>query len=162
MPLAGLENMSGTKIFVALGEPSAMTVTAAKALTFQEVVGAVSFGEWGDQTADVSEPTLSENRVIHTNGRADGGEVALAVQHRTTDAGSALIKTNGGANTLMTVRKVYASGDVELAVGLFSAIRFRGAAGDAIRGYTSSFRVNSRVAEITAAAWTAGTGSIAL
>lgn len=155
MPLAGLENLTGTKIFVAVGEPASDTVSAWKALTYSEVVGAVSFGEWGDTTADVSEPTLSEGRVIHTNGMADGGEVAIAVQHRATDAGSALIKTNGGNNTLMSVRKVYASGDVELATGLFSAIRQRAAAGDSVRGYTAAFRSNTKVKEVTAAAWTA-------
>lgn len=156
MPLAGLENMSGTRIYIAAGEPANNTVATVKAMTWQEVVGAVSFGEWGDDHADVSEPILSDNRVIHTNGRADGGNVAVAVQHRTTDAGAALIKTNAGTNNLVTVRKVYASGDIEWGTGVFSGRRFRGAAGDAVRGFTTNFRVNTKIEEVTAAAWATG------
>ena len=156
MPLAGLENLTGTRIYVALGEPANNLVATWKAMTWQEVVGAVSFGEWGDTETNVSEPILSEGRVIQTNGMKSGGEVPVAIQHRTTDAGSALIKTNVGTNVLMSVRKVYASGDVELATGLFSGRRMRQAAGDAIRGFTTSFRNNTALTEFTAAAWTAG------
>lgn len=156
MPLAGLENMSGTRVYVAAGEPANDTVATVKAMSWQEVVGCVSFGEWGDDAADVAEPVLSDNRNIHTNGRLEGGAVPVAVQHRTTDAGSALIKTNANTNNLMTVRKVYASGDVEWSVGIFRGKRFRGATGDAVRGYTTNFMSNKAVLEVTAAAWATG------
>lgn len=155
MPLAGLENTTGSKIFVAAGEPAAYTDSGFKAMTYSEVVGTTRFGEWGNTNADVSEGLLSENQVIHTNGTGDGGEVPIAVQHRTVDAGAAILLEKAGTNDLVTIRKVYPSGDSEMAVGIISGARFREASGDSVRGFTVNARINTKVRTATAAAWAA-------
>ena len=153
MPLAGLESTTGVTIAVVAAEPATYDGAGYAALTFVPIVGMVSFGEWGDESNDVAEPLLSEGRNIHTNGLLDGGSVAMAIQHRTTDAGSDIIKTNGGTNTLISVKKTYASGDVEVATGVVSAFKQRAAENDAVRGYTCNLMVNTAVLEFTAAAW---------
>lgn len=152
MPLSGLENTTGTKIHVAVGEPTDYTAANLALLTWAEIVGTVSFGEWGDTEADVTEPLLSEGRVIHTLGMSDGGEAQLVVQYRSTDAGSDIIIANSGANTLITILKEYGeSGEGEVATGVFTSPKYRAASGDSVRGYTSLCRLNTGVTELSAA-----------
>ncbi|QDP60557.1 MAG: hypothetical protein Unbinned338contig1000_50 [Prokaryotic dsDNA virus sp.] len=152
MALAGLENTTGTKIYVALGEPATYTAAALATLGgFEQVIGVVTFGEWGDQETDVSEPLLAEGRVIHTTGTADGGTVAISIQTRDTDAGSDIIKAAGGTNEAVTIMKVYASGDGEVATGVFMSARFRDASGNSVRGYSTSAMLNTGVTELSAA-----------
>lgn len=151
MALAGLESTTGTTISVVAGEPATFNLAGYKAMTFVPVVGVVTFGAWGDDNEDVAEPLLSEGRVIHTNGTADGGEVEISVQHRTTDAGSAVIQTNAGTNEAVSIRKLYKSGDVEFATAVISSAKYREAAGNAVRGYTVMARVNTALVKATAA-----------
>lgn len=153
MALAGLENTTGTKIFVVAGEPATFDLAGYEAMAFSsgQVVGTVTFGAWGDDNEDVSEPLLSEGRVIHTNGTSDGGEVELSVQHRTTDAGSDILLANAGTNDAVSVKKLYTSGDAEYATVVISGAKFREAAGNAVRGYTVMARVNTALVKATAA-----------
>lgn len=155
MPLAGLESTTGTTIEVAVGEPATFDAAGYKALTASAVVGIVSFGEWGDTENDVNEALLSEGRLIHQNGLSDGGEVPIAVQYRTTDAGADVIRANSGASQIVSVIKTYPSGDKECASGVFTSPRQRSAENDSIRGFTSILRVNTRVYEFTSAEWAA-------
>jgi|GEM_PF-959919 len=151
MALAGLESTTGTKIYVVAGEPATFDLAGYKALTPVQVVGVVTFGAWGDDNEDVSEPLLAEGRVIHTNGTADGGEVEISVQHRTTDAGSDIILANAGTNEAISIKKEYKSGDVEFATAVISSAKYREAAGNAVRGYTVMARVNTALVKATAA-----------
>lgn len=155
MPLAGLENTTGTTVYVASGEPTTYDIAGYQALNWEKVVGVVSFGEWGDSENDVSEPLLSEGRVIHTNGTKDGGEVSISIQHRTTDAGADLIKANSGGDAPVSIMKVYASGEGEIATGVFTSPKQREAGNDTVRGFTTMARVNTAVIEATAAEVTA-------
>lgn len=155
MPLAGLESLTGTTIEVVVGEPATFDAAGYKALSWAQVVGTVSFGEWGDTENDVAEPLLSAGRNIHQNGLSDGGEVSISVQHRDTDAGSDIIKANGGSNTIVSIKKTYASGDVECATGVLSSHRQREGSNDTVRGYTSTARINTQVYEFDSAAWAA-------
>ena len=151
MALAGLESTTGTKIFVVGGEPATFDAAGFGAMTITaQVVGVVTFGAWGDDNEDVSEPLLGEGRVIHTNGTADGGEVEISVQHRTTDAGSDILLANAGTNDPVSIKKVYKSGDIEYATAVISGAKQREAAGNAVRGYTVMARVNSAVVSVSA------------
>jgi len=125
MPLAGLESTTGTTIEVFAGEPATFDIAGYKALAMVKVIGVVTFGEWGDGNEDVSEPLLSEGRVIHTNGTADGGEVEISVQYRDTDAGSDILIANAGSNDPISIKKVYRSGDTEFACCATNWMRFR-------------------------------------
>lgn len=151
MPLAGLESTTGTKIYVSAAEPATHDVAGFEDLTWTQIVGVVSFGAWGDESADITEPLLSEGRTIHQNGLVDGGSVPFVVQHRTTDAGSDIVIANGGSNTIVSMKKEYASGDCEYASGVLSARKQREASNDSVRGYSTEFRVNTSVVEATAA-----------
>jgi hypothetical protein len=152
MALAGLENTTGTKIYVTLGEPTAYTAAALATLGgWEQVVGVVTFGEWGDQETDVNEPLLAEGRVIHTTGVADGGSVAISIQTRDTDDGADIIKAAGGTNEAVTILKVYKSGDGEVATGVFMSPKFRDASGNSVRGYSVSAMLNTGVVELIAA-----------
>lgn len=153
MPLAGLENTTGSRLFVAAGEPANFLQPAVKAMTWLEIVGLVTMGPWGDTVADVAEGVVSEDRVIHTNGIRDGGTVPLVIQHRTTDAGTALLLTTDGGNTLLTFRRSYKSGDQVVAAGLIAPMRERGLGGDTIRGWTTDAKINTGLYRFTAAAW---------
>lgn len=155
MAFAGLENTTGTKIYVSAAEPATFDVAGYQALDYTQIVGVVTFGEWGNTEADVSEPLLAEDQVIHTNGIADGGEVSISIQKRDTDAGADIISTAGGTNDLVTILKVYASGESEVAVGIVTSPKQRAAAGDAIRGYTVMARINTALTEMTSAETTA-------
>lgn len=93
---------------------------------------------------------MSEGRNIHQKGVKDGGEVAMTVQHRETDAGSALIKTNAGSNAIISFKKEYVSGDVEYATGVVGSPRQREATQTSIRGYTATARINTAVLEVAA------------
>ncbi|MGB1388671.1 MAG: hypothetical protein ACPG61_07265 [Paracoccaceae bacterium] len=151
MPLAGLESTTGTTIAVVAAEPATYDLAGFEALTFVPVVGVVTFGSWGDENEDVNEPLLAEGRVIHTVGTADGGSVEISVQHRTTDAGSDILRANGGTNTLVSIKKTYASGDAEYGVAVISAAKFREASSNSVRGYTCMAMLNSGILEATAA-----------
>lgn len=152
MALAGLESTTGTKIYVAEGEPTAYTAAALATLGgWEQVVGVVTFGEWGDQEEDVNEPLLGDSRVYHVTGPADGGTVPISIQTRTTDAGADIIKAAGGTNDPITIMKVYRSGDGEVATGVFTSDRQREAAGNSVRGYTTSAMINSAVTKLSAA-----------
>lgn len=151
MPLAGLESTTGTTIEVFAGEPATFDLAGYKALATVQVVGVVTFGEWGDGNEDVSEPLLSEGRVIHTNGTADGGEVEISVQYRDTDAGSDILIANAGSNDPISIKKVYRSGDTEFATAVISGVKYREASGNSVRGYTVMARVNTAVISATAA-----------
>lgn len=153
MPLAGLESLTGTTIEVVVGEPLTYDAAGYKALSWAQVVGTVSFGEWGDTQNDIAEPLLSAGRNIHLNGLTDGGEATISVQHRDTDAGSDIIKTNGGSNTIISVKKTYSNGDVECATGIFTSPRYREASNDSVRGYTAIARINTEVYAFDAATW---------
>lgn len=150
MAVAGLESLTGTIIEVAVGEPATEDASGYSSLSWERVVGVVSFGEWGDTENDVNEPLLTEGRVIHMNGASDGGEATISIQHRTEDAGAALIKANSGGNQIMSVRKTYPSGDQEAAYGVFTSPKYREASNDSVRGWTAILRVNSKVTEIPA------------
>jgi len=150
--LAGLENTTGTTIYVSAGEPATYDVAGFEALTWSQVVGTVSFGEWGDSEADVSEPLLSEGRVIHTNGASDGGEVSIVIQKRTTDAGADILETKGGTNDSVSFKKIYGeSGDGEYGVGVVTSAKQREAGSDTVRGFTQMARINTKVYKYTAA-----------
>lgn len=151
MPLSGLENTTGTKVHIAVGEPTDYTAANLALLTWAEIVGCVSFGEWGDTENDVTEPLLSEGRVLHTNGLSDGGEAQIGVQHRDTDAGSDIVKANSGGNTLVTILKEHASGEGEVASGILTSPKYRAATGDSVRGYTVMARINTGITELSAA-----------
>lgn len=155
MPLSGLENLTGTTISIAVGEPGTYDTAGYKAMTWAEIVGLVEFGEWGDSNADVSEPILSEGRVIHTNGILDGGEVPVAVQHRDTDAGRDIILAQGGTNNLVSFMKTYPSGDREWGTGVVGSQRQRAASNDAIRGFTTMARINTALVRATSAEYDA-------
>lgn len=150
MALAGLENTTGTKTFVAIGEPATFDAAGYAALTWVKVVGVVSFGEWGDSENDISEPLLEDGRVIHTNGVKDGGEVAISIQHRDTDAGYSLIKDNSGGDQIVSIKKEYKSGDIEYAAGVFTSPKQRAASGDSVRGVSVMARINTAVLEVAA------------
>lgn len=149
MPLTGIENTTGVQIHIAVGEPTDYTAANLALLTWAEWVGVVSFGEWGDVEADVSEPALRDDRVIHTNGIADGGTTAIVSQYRTTDAGWDIADANSGGNQLVTILKKYTSGESEVATGILSSARQRPADGNTIRGRTNNFMVNSVVTELS-------------
>jgi hypothetical protein len=150
-----LENLTGSKIYVAVGAPAAFTVSAFKALAWAELVGVVTFGEWGDTLADVSEALVGEGRILHSNGVADGGEVAISLQHRSPDAGRDILDA-AARDDVISFRKTYnVSGDHEMAYGVVSTGRQRAYGNDAIRGKTVVLRVNSTVLEATAAEYTA-------
>ncbi len=151
MSIIGLENTTGTKIFIAAALPASETLADYEALTMDQIIGVVSFGAWGDTEEDVSEPILAEDRLIHTNGVADGGEVAIAVQHRTVDAGRDLINLQGGTNTLVTVKKLYKSGDAEYGSGVITSPRQRDATTSSTRGFNFMLRVNTGILKATAA-----------
>lgn len=155
MALAGLENTTGTKIYVSAAEPATYNVAGYQGLTWTQIVGVVTFGEWGNAESDVAEPVLAEDQVIHTNGVADGGEVAISIQHRTTDAGADIVKANGGTNALVSIMKVYASGSGEVATGILTSPRYREAAGNAVRGFSTMARINTKVIELTSSEVTA-------
>ncbi|MGI3168396.1 hypothetical protein ACRARG_04540 [Pseudooceanicola sp. C21-150M6] len=158
MPLAGLENVTGSSVYVAVGEPTAETAAAYKTLfaSAEEIVGLVEFGEWGDTENDVAEGLVSEGRIYHTNGASDGGEVTITIQQRDTDAGRDIITANSGGNTLLTFFKVYSdSGDYECASGVCTSPRYRALTQDSIRGQMCTARINTAVLPITAAAWAA-------
>lgn len=156
MPLAGLESTTGSIIEVAVGEPATFDAAGYKALTWAQVVGIVSVGEFGDTENDVTEPLLTEGRIIHQNGLSDGGEVPFAVQYREVDAGADLIRANSGGSQIVSVRKEYPqSGDVECISGVFTSPRQRAAENDSIRGFTSIIRVNTQLYEFTNAVWDA-------
>lgn len=155
MPLAGLENTTGSKIYVSAAEPATITIAGFQALDWEEVVGVVTFGEWGDSENDVTEPTLSEGRVFHTNGVRDGGEVSISVQHRATDAGADIVKANAGGQDVISFLKVYASGEGEFAAGILTSPKFREAGSDTVRGFTTMARINTVVLEATAVEVTA-------
>ena len=149
MALAGLESTAGTATYVAVGEPTDYTAANLANLTWEKVVGVVTFGEWGDTESDVTQPLLEDERVIHTNGVSDGGEVPITIQYRTTDAGSDLIIANSGDNAAVSVMKVYKSGEGEVATGIFTSPRYVEASGDSVRGYRTNLRVNSAVTELS-------------
>lgn len=150
MSLAGLENTSTLKLYVAVGLPSDYTAANLASLTWQEVAGFVDVGPWGGQNAVVSEPNLSQGVMTKTSGLFDGGTVPVTVQHLTTDAGGDLIKDNAGS--AMTVIKKYLSGESEVTSGQFSDPQFRGGGGGAQnRGYISQFYVSERITELSAA-----------
>ena len=150
MALAGLESTAGTATYISAAEPAGYSAAELAALTWEKVVGVVSFGEWGDSENDVTQPLLEEERVIHTNGVSDGGEVPISVQYRTTDAGSDIILANSGDNVTVTVLKVYKSGMGEVASGVLTSPRYVEASGDSVRGYRTSLRVNTAVTELSA------------
>lgn len=151
MSLIGLENTTGTTISIVAAVPASETLAAYEALSYEQIVGVVTFGAWGDTEEDVSEPILSDDRLIHTNGVADGGTTPIAVQHRATDAGSDVVYANGGSNTAVTIKKLYSSGDAEYATGIISSPRQRSAESSSIRGYTFNLMANTKVFRATAA-----------
>lgn len=145
MALAGLQNLTGTELYVATGEPATYDVAGYEALSWEKVVGLVSIGAWGDSFADVNEPLLSEGRVVHTAGNADGGEVAVAIQFRDTDAGRDILRTNAGQNAAVALKKVYPNGDGEYAVAYIGGIQSREATNDSVRGEEVTAWVNTEV-----------------
>lgn len=158
MPLAGIENVTGSSVYVAVGEPSSEAIGDYKTLfaSAEEIVGLVEFGEWGDTENDVAEGLVSEGRIYHTNGASDGGEVNITIQQRDTDAGRDIITANSGGNTLLTFFKVYSeSGDVECASGICTSPRYRPLSQDSIRGQMCTARINTKVSPFTSTAWTA-------
>lgn len=155
--LAGLESTTGTKIHVAVGEPATYDKAGYKTLfaSANQVMGVVTFGQWGDTFNDIQEGLLSEARMLHFNGSADGGEVSVMVQNLTTDAGRDALLANNGTNDLVTIYKFYASGDVEAAVGIVAGTRKNEAGQDTVRGQEFTIRINTAVSEFDAATWSA-------
>ena len=146
-----LQSLTGTTISISTSTPATEDQLGYEALTYEDIIGVVSFGEWGDTQNDVSEPRLSSGRVIHNNGVKDGGEVTISVQTDPADTGAVTLKATAGTQTSVTIRKRYVNGDAEYAQGVISSVRFREAVNDGIRGFSTTLRVNTAVFEVLSA-----------
>ncbi|HBT01654.1 MAG TPA: hypothetical protein DEB47_17760 [Citreicella sp.] len=151
MALAGLQSTNGTKIYIAAALPVDYTAANLALLTWEQIIGIVSFGSWGDQPNPISEPLLAEGREMSVNGIARPANPAIAIQHRTTDAGFDIVKTNAGTQVSVTILKVYADGAGEVASGQLSPLATRDATGNTVRGDTLTMMVNTAVARLSAA-----------
>jgi hypothetical protein len=79
---------SGTRFYVGPSVASTInTVNAYSALSYVEVGLIESFGEYGDDSADVTFSAVGDARVRHSKGARDAGTMALVVGHDPFDAG---------------------------------------------------------------------------
>lgn len=159
MALAGLKSTSGTTIHIASGEPTDFTAANLAAdLSFDEIVGVVSFGSWGDQPNPISEPLLSAGRSVPVNGIRQPANPAVSVQKLDTDAGFETVLAGAGTQTFHTILKVYADGTGEVATGQISPLATREATGNTIAGDTFTFMVGTAVTRLSAADVTTALG----
>jgi hypothetical protein len=80
---------TGTQFFIG-PTPAASVDTAGEyaALTPYVEVGLVeTFGEFGDESSDVSFSSVGDSRVRHAKGARDAGTMAVTVGHDPSDAG---------------------------------------------------------------------------
>ncbi|MBN8189552.1 hypothetical protein JF540_22970 [Salipiger thiooxidans] len=151
MALAGLKSTAGTTIYIASGEPTDYTAANLALLDWDEIVGVVSFGSWGDQPNPISEPLLSAGRSVPVNGLKNPANPAVSVQKLDTDAGFDTVLAGAGTQTFHTILKKYSDGTGEVATGQLSPLATRDATGNTIAGDTFTFFVGTDVTRLSAA-----------
>lgn len=83
---------AGSKLAISAGTPSAITVTAAKALTYTNVGGVESIGGFGASTEVVTFTPL-DGPVEKYKGPTNYGQLSPTIKVDDSDAGQALIQT---------------------------------------------------------------------
>ncbi|MCC0013871.1 MAG: hypothetical protein H6881_08335 [Rhodobiaceae bacterium] len=77
----------GTKFYIADGLPATFDQTGYEALTWVQVKGLVSIGEFGDDHAPISVPDLETGRSKTIKGEKTGTNSAVAFREIVADAG---------------------------------------------------------------------------
>jgi hypothetical protein len=87
--MSNLAGSNDTKVYVCATPVTSATDTAAEfaALTWVEVGGVTSIGEFGDQATSIKSNVISENRVRKLKGSRDAGTLALVCNNDPLDAG---------------------------------------------------------------------------
>lgn len=143
-----IPNYIGATVAVVAALPATYNAAGYAALSWTAVVGQiVSWGEIGDQTADISVTTLA-GRTLHTNGASDGGEVPFTYVFSASDTGQTLLRTQNNTNTGVSVRVTDPDGTVQYFSGVVANIRDPERADGAYKGQSGVIRVNTAVVRV--------------
>lgn len=157
----GLESTTGTTIYVSTDPLTSCDAADYAGIVWTKITGVVTFPEWGDEHADITEGLLSENRVYHTAGPADAGGGSISIQYRDDDTGADILYAENGANTDVHILKVYKSGTGEASTGRVMSAKQRAADQGAVRGTTVNMMFNNDAIRLDAAQVTTALGNVA-
>jgi hypothetical protein len=141
--MAAISYIGGT-VAVSVATPGTVDASGFGALTYTVVGNMISFGETGDEAADISIPLLS-GRTLHVNGAKDGGSRKFAYQYELSDAGQVLIRANTNNNTDVSVKITDPDGKIEYFYGRIANLKRSERTSAAFKGESGEFRVNSAV-----------------
>ncbi len=142
----------GTKLHMgsAAGKPASFDATGFAAISMTQIKGPVSIPSFGDEVADISEPTLADSRVEHFNGVKDGGLLTVPIKYIEGDAGQALLLANKGSNDTFSFKVEDADGAVHYFYGRIGSVRRREITTTSNKGYVATIMINSAVVDVAA------------
>lgn len=141
----------GATLSIVAAVPASATKAAYEALSWLPIGRIVSVGAIGDTHTDVPVETLA-GRVLHFNGGADLGEIAVQVATVPGDTGQAAVRTANGTNNAVSFRVVDpGTGDTHAYFqGVVANLQDNERTLNAYAGQTFTIRGNTAVLRTTA------------
>lgn len=156
MALSNIYTAAGAKVYIA---PSQATqpadATAYAGLTWTEIKGLQTIGEYGDESSAVTGAIIGDSRQRKAKGARDAGTLALTCAHWPDDAGQAALVAAEGTNNnyplkIVVPNRLNATGtdEIDYMVGLVMSKRLNLGSNDTIVSRTFSVGINSAITEV--------------
>lgn len=156
MPLSNIYTPAGAKVSIASSQATQPAdATAYAGLTWTEIKGLQTIGEYGDESAAVTGAIIGDARTRKAKGARDAGTLALTAAHWPDDPGQAALIAAEGTNNNYPIRivvpnRINATGtdEIDYFVGLVMSKRLNLGSNDTIVSRTFSVAVNSAITEV--------------
>jgi hypothetical protein len=156
MPLSNIYTAAGAKVFIAPSQAATPAdATAYAGLTWTEIKGLQTIGEYGDESAAVTGAIIGDARTRKAKGARDAGTLALTAANWPDDPGQAALVAAEATNNnypfkIVVPNRVNASGTdgIDYMVGLVMSKRLNLGSNDTIVTRTFSVAVNSAITEV--------------
>jgi hypothetical protein len=158
MALSQPYTAAGSQVFIA---PSVATepanAAAYAALTWVEIKGVMTIGEYGDEASTITASIIGDARVRKAKGPRDAGALSLSVAHWPDDPGqAALVAAEAQSGSVqypikvVVPNKVTSGGtnEIDYFMGQVASKRLNLGGNDTIVGRTFTINVNSAVTEV--------------
>lgn len=151
---------TGTRFYIGPSAASTVDTTGEfAALSYTEVGLVESYGEYGDDAADVTFSAVGDARVRHSKGARDAGTMALVVGHDPFDAGQLALIAAEATNNNFAFKIVLPDGPTTSSTdtvnyfrGLVKSKKLNVGANNNVIKRTFNIGINSPIYEIAATA----------
>lgn len=143
------QTSTGVVISISAGIPATQDKVGYEALTFTEITGVTSIGEYGAQVGVVNYTPLKDGITRKEKGFTNYGTLSMQLVHEAGDAGQALVKTASTSSADYSFSIEYDDGSVDYFMGIVTSFT-KNVVGEAMVDGTAAIEIKSAIVEVAA------------